>query len=102
MVNVLIYAIFKRRKKIVETIPMHSFRDSNGFLVKIAAPNCRDAKRWTPLMYAALWGDVDVVTKLLNYRQGWMEHEIGTLNDPVHDNAVLLLDVDGVFKAMMG
>ena len=102
MMNALIYAIIKRKKKIIETILTQTFRDRHGFLVKIASPNCRDANGWTPLMHAAVWGDIDVVDWLLDYKQGWMEHEIGTLNDPIQDNAVLLQDVETSLQSYDG
>ena len=53
-------------------------------------------------MHAAVWGDIDVVDWLLDYKQGWMEHEIGTLNDPIQDNAVLLQDLETSLQSYDG
>ena len=42
-------------------------------------PNNRDASGWTALMHAAAWGDIDVISWLLDYAQGWNKEDTGML-----------------------
>ena len=58
-------------------ILLKEYRDFDGHFITFSSPNFVDNTRMTALHHACIWGNQDVMDKLLSYKQGWETEEFG-------------------------